>query len=58
MRPVGCVHRAIRAPWSYDPGYTDQFIELQIRQPQVFIHLPAQLLGNATAQLPIESDHE
>jgi hypothetical protein len=41
---------------TYDPGYTGEFVELQVREPQVFIQLPMLALGDATTYLPVESD--
>jgi hypothetical protein len=43
---------------TYDPGYKGQFVELQVREPQVFIQLPLELLGEAAAYLPIEPPNE
>jgi hypothetical protein len=39
---------------TYDPGYTGRFIELQTTEPRVFIQLPAPLLAEVTAHLPVE----
>lgn len=38
---------------TYDPGYKGEFIELQLREPEVFIQLPAPALGAAAARLPV-----
>jgi hypothetical protein len=40
---------------TYDPGYTGEFLELQVREPELFIHLPALALGEATAYLSVDT---
>lgn len=42
---------------AYDPGYTGQFVECEVREPHVFIQLPLELLGQAAARLPIEASN-
>jgi hypothetical protein len=37
----------------YDPNYTGTFVELVVGSPPVFIELPAELLGEAMAHLPL-----
>ena len=43
---------------TYDPGYTGEFVELQVREPEVFIQLPAPVLGDAAAHLLVEAHPE
>jgi hypothetical protein len=50
--PVGVVQVG------YDPGYKGQFVELQLREPHVFLQLPLELLGEAAAHLPIDPPTE
>jgi len=38
---------------NYDPNYTGTYIELEIGEPPVFLQLPAGILGDAIAYLPI-----
>jgi hypothetical protein len=32
---------------TYDPGYTGEFVELEVREPHMFMQLPAPALGDA-----------
>lgn len=38
---------------AYDPNYTGKFIEMEIGDPTVFVQLPAAILGDAIARLPL-----
>jgi hypothetical protein len=38
---------------NYDPNYTGTYIELEIGEPPVFLQLPAGVLGDAIARLPL-----
>lgn len=38
---------------NYDPNYTGTYIELEIGEPSVFLQLPAGVLGDAMARLPL-----
>lgn len=38
---------------NYDPGYTGQFVEIQIAEPTTFLQLPAGLLSEAIAHFPV-----
>jgi hypothetical protein len=39
----------------YDPGYTGDFVELEIGEPRVFIQLPVSILGAGEGQLSFEA---
>ncbi len=38
---------------NYDPGYAEQFVEIQIAEPATFIQLPTALLRDAIPQFPV-----
>lgn len=38
---------------AYDPNYTGKFIEMEVGDAPVFIQLPAAILGEGTARLPL-----
>jgi hypothetical protein len=38
---------------NYDPGYTGAFVELELREPTVFLQLPLAALGEGAARLPV-----
>ena len=38
---------------NYDPNYTGTYLELEIGEPPVFLQLPAGVLGDAIARLPL-----
>jgi hypothetical protein len=40
--------------FGYDPNYTGTFIELVVGEPEVFIQLSADMLGEGLARLPLE----
>lgn len=40
---------------AYDPNYTGTFVELVVGDPPVFLQLPAVLLGEGMARLPLSS---
>ncbi len=41
---------------AYDPGYTGKFVEIEVGSPPVFIQLPADVLGDAIARLPLSGE--
>jgi len=38
---------------TYDPGYTGDFVEIELHEPTVFLQLPLGVLGEAAGKLPI-----
>jgi hypothetical protein len=40
---------------TYDPGYKGQFVEIEIREPKIFLQLPTHLLAGALPHLPMAS---